>query len=368
MNAIVDHVAFWHGRDVMNRMVVVLLVFGSLSVVAAPSEIVLVNPKQLKAEVLAEQFAGVALVLDDSTVTSGLAEAVDQISRKKMDVYYWIEVARNSGMAEAHPEWMGSIGMHEDWMKRFPEAKQPGKGQVAKAFPWVPIMAKAAFDAHVKRVAGLLERAPKAFRGLILNDLQGPPSSCGCGNLQCRWAVDYQVPATSEQLSPDDAAARFVAAVRKLVAGKDVVPVWTTECEDQDLPAKHRAGKETTGYCGEVGCAIGACPKEFARQWGNLTREHAGPIGLLTLHREFQREDKEWISQSLTYAEKVGGKNVAKSNLWLVVQGKDEKEERAARELAARSGVGATVVARVQIDQSYSPRLVVVKQGAASSL
>jgi hypothetical protein len=367
MNAIVDVLGLWNCRAMMNR-IVLLLFWASLSVAAAPREIVLLNAKQLTSEVLADKFAGVALVVDESTVGNDIAQAVTRISQKKLELYYWIEVGRNPIMAEAHPEWMGSIGMHEDWMKRFPAAKQPGKGQVAKAFPWVPITAKAAFDAHVKRAARLVEGAPKEFRGIILNDLQGPPGSCGCGNLQCRWAVDYHVPATSEQSSADDAAARFVAAVRTLLPGKDVVPVWTTECEDQDLPAKHRAGKETTGYCGDVGCAIGACPKEFARQWGNLTREHAGPIGLLTVHREFQRANTDWISQSLAYAEKIGGKSVARSNLWLVVQGKDEKEERAARELAARSGVGATVVARVQIDQSYSPRLVVVKQGAASSL
>jgi hypothetical protein len=172
--------------------------------------------------------------------------------------------------------------------------------------------------------------------------------------------VDYHVPATAEQLPQDDAAARFIASVRKLVWGKEVIPVWTTECEDQDLPPKHRQGRETTGYCGDVGCAIGLCPKEFAKQWNRVT-EKAGPIALLSLHREFQRTGPEWISQVLSYVETIGANNIARSNLWLVVQGKDEKEERAARELAARSGVGATVIARVQIDQSYSPRLMAVK-------
>src|SRR5436190_834550 len=130
-----------------------------------------------------------------------------------------------------------------------------------------------AFRAHLERVQDLLRKAPTNYEGILLNDLQGPPSSCGCGNLQCRWAVDYHVSATAKQMSPDDAAARFVAEVRRALPEKRVVPVWTTECEDQDLPADRRSDKKSTGYCGTVGCAVGLCPKEFTKQWTALTKE-----------------------------------------------------------------------------------------------
>ena len=47
-------------------------------------------------------------------------------------------------MAEAHPEWMASLGMHDDWQKRFPKPPCQRKGR-AKAFPWVPITYRETF-------------------------------------------------------------------------------------------------------------------------------------------------------------------------------------------------------------------------------
>jgi hypothetical protein len=60
----------------------------------------------------------------------------------------WIEVARNPKLATAHPRWMAALGSHEDWQKNFPKFPEPGVAEVAKAFPWVPISYREAFDAH----------------------------------------------------------------------------------------------------------------------------------------------------------------------------------------------------------------------------
>ena len=114
--------------------------------------------------------------------------------------------------------------MHDDWLARFPSVKKPKKGEVAKAYPWVPIGYAEAYQAHLRRVEELLSKVPDSYRGLLLNDLQGGPASCGCGNLQCRWAIDYGVPATATKEGADDAAARFVSAVQKLTQASKLFP------------------------------------------------------------------------------------------------------------------------------------------------
>jgi hypothetical protein len=240
---------------------------------------------------------------------------------------------------------------------------------VAKAFPWVSINYQEAFVVHLKRVERLLHMAAVDYSGILLNDLQGGPASCGCGNLQCRWATDYQVPATAAKLE-GDAAAKFVSAVQELAKGKQVVPVWTTECDDEDLPAEKRAGEWSTGYSGTVGCAVGRCPKEFTRQWAALADGHQGHIAILALHREFGRVFPEygaatgWVARTADYLDRTLVKNGAqkfpRGRLWIVVQGYNvsRKEEQAAREAAAKTGAAMVLTARARIEQSYQPRIV----------
>jgi|SRR6266542_2359412 len=211
----------------------------------APLEIVLVEAAPATSEMVLqwkrEGFKAVAVVLDEQTGKSAYGQLARRISDAGLDLYCWIEVARNPKLAASHPRWMAALGMHEDWQKNFPNFPEPGIGEVAKAFPWVPIGYREAFEAHLARIEQLLQRAPPGWCGLLLNDLQAGPSSCGCGNLQCRWAIDYSVRPTATKLDGDDVAARFVAEVRKRAGDKAVIPVWTTECAEVDLPPdKHQ--------------------------------------------------------------------------------------------------------------------------------
>jgi hypothetical protein len=236
-----------------------------------------------------ERFKAVAVVLDERTDEAASRELAERISQGGLDLYCWIEVARNLKLATANPRWMAALGMHTDWQKNFPKVPQPKGDEVAKAFPWVPIGYRESFDAHLLRIDQLLQRAPPGWRGLLLNDLQAGPSSCGCGNLQCRWAIDYHVRPTATKMGGDDVAAKFLAEVRKRVGDKTVIPVWTTECESVDLPADKNQGRPGTGRCGTVGCATAACPAEFTRQWSALVSSDDGPIALLALHRALQQ-------------------------------------------------------------------------------
>jgi len=345
----------------------------------APAEIVLVASDAVTPAAVSqwkkERFSGVAVVLNERTTKTACRNVAQRISEGGLEIYWWIEVARNSKMATDHPQWMASLGSQDDWQKRFPKFPEPGVGEVAKAFPWVPIRYTEAFDAHLARIEQLIEqlieRVPANWRALFLNDLQAGPSSCGCGNVLCRWAIDYHVPTTTTQLKGDDVAARFTAEVRKRAGNKAVIPVWTTECEPVDLPANKNQGRPGTGLCGTVGCATGACPVEFTQQWSAMVSGHDGPIGLLALHAALQRTQKKfgggpgWMAEAIAYVDRIvpahGGKPISPNRLWVVVEGSNASEEATARELAAKAGVGAVIVARTAIDQSYEPRMLRTK-------
>jgi len=339
-----------------------------------PTEMVLVEPDSITPKSLdawrAEGFTAVVALLDEAHPADVYRSSASAAHAAGVDLYYWIEVARNSALADAHPRWMASLGMHDDWRKRFPDAAPPKKGEVAKAYPWVPIGYAEAFEAHLQRIKGLLENVPAQYGGLLLNDLQGGPAACGCGNLQCRWAIDYGVSATATSHSVDDAAARFVKKVSELAPGKQIVPIWMTECEELDLPADKARGGITTGLCGSVACAHGTCPKAFRKQWTALVNSHRGPIGLLATQEacgrdaEFYGSPTGWIPAAVNYLDRTpvsaDGQGLPHDRLWLVVQAavKGNAGELASRAEARQLRPHAIVAARVTLDQSYEPRII----------
>jgi hypothetical protein len=335
-----------------------------------PSEAVLISPDDVSPDALSdwkrEGFTSIVLLLDERFGREEYARAVQMIATESFDVYYWIEVGRNPTMAREHPEWVASLGLHDDWRKNFSNIPELGQDEVAKAWPWVPIGYKDAFAAHLSRIKTLVGIIPKRYRGILLNDLQGGPSACGCGNLQCRWALDYGVPGTTETIPGNDAAARFVAEVKKLTPGGVVIPVWTTECERQDMAVgKLPEQKWTTGFCGNVDC-FNNCRDRFAEQWLALHSKHEGPTAILLLHKEFKRNRNEygdsldWMSQGVGYLQQEEIARVKPKALWLVVQGFDvtREEEESARRRAAKLAADLVIVARTRIEQSYEPRLL----------
>lgn len=342
-----------------------------------PLEGVIVAASDVTPEMLASWSqagnSAVVIVLDEQGPAESYARGAEMVRTAKLDLYYWIEIARNAALADAHPRWMASLGLHDDWQERFPGTARPVKDQeVAKAYPWVPIGYREGFDAHVARVAELLKRAAGPYRGLLLNDLQAGPASCGCGNVQCRWALDYGVPATATKLAGNDVAVRFLGEVKKLAPGKDVIPVWTTECEDVDLPKNLRKGAPTTGLCGSVPCAANTCPKVFTQQWSPLVTEGQWPVALLVLQKELERTGSQyamssWVPKAVEYADTIparhGGKLLPHERLWLVVQGHDVSpaEQAAARNAALETRPAAILVALTHLDQSYQPRVIGVK-------
>jgi hypothetical protein len=178
--------------------------------------------------------------------------------------------------------------------------------------------------------------------------------------------VDYDVPSTATRLAGKDTAARFLEGIRKVAIGKEVIPVWTPECEAEDLARDHRLNPGwSTGYCGSVPC-LETCRKRFAEQWASLLATHNGPVGALLLHREFAREPKQyggpaaWVSQATDFLTKSLAPPLPRQRLWVIVQGYDvsSDEANAACRLAAKAGAAAIVIAQARVDQSYEPRIM----------
>ena len=285
--------------------------------------------------------------------------AAKRVRQSNLDLYYWIEIARNPELADAHPEWMASLQGHQEWRRLFKNVSMPKANEVVKVYPCVPILYKEAFQAHLQRVQRLLKDNPEA-KGIFLNDLQGAPSACGCGNLLCRWTTDYGPIRTATPFGPD-AAARFVASVEKLVPKSQVVPVWVTECE------QHDGAKD--GLCAGVGCFKGICWKAYTAQLMPVARQ-SDRLGVLLPFRAFQRDlpiygtKAGWIGHGIksfeTMPPRHKGKAIPASRLVSVLQGWNVADEDITAQIrvAERSGVGGYVVSYLNIDQSWQPRVV----------
>ena len=287
-------------------------------------------------------------------------QAAKSILAGGLELAYWIEIARDPVLADAHPQWMASLQGHQNWRRLHPDFPQvaPDTGAVVKNYPWVPILYREAFDAHLQRVETLLHDKPPPSL-IFLNDLQGAPSACGCGNILCRWTADYG-PIKTATPAGDDAAAQFVTKVRAMAPQSQVIPVWVTECEQHDGTAD--------GACAGVGCFEGICWQAYTRQLMPLAAA-SEKIAVLLPVRELQRElpvfqqPAGWIAHALesfqTMPAKHGGKAVDSRRLIAILQGWDVDDDLVREQIARARGAGVDeyVIARTRIEQGWRPRL-----------
>ena len=249
-------------------------------------------------------------------------------------------------------------GHHDDWRRLFLGAPKAADGEVVKAWPWVPIGYAPAFEAQLARVNKILAGLPEPWDGVFLNDLQAGPSSCGCGNDQCRWALDYGSPLTAAQTPGDDAAARLVAELAANHRDRAVIPVWVTECEMTDLPGV----PGSTGHCGTVVCAKTSCWPRYSRSWNPLLRASSGPLAVALWSGSFGR-DPAWVENGLALFAQPhgGGAAVPRDRVLAVLQGWDtSRPDRAKLVARAQRAAGGSVIALTAIEQSWEPRLVQV--------
>jgi hypothetical protein len=287
-----------------------------------------------------------------------LVAAAKIVREHGLPLYYWIEVGRCPQLADAHPEWMASLQGHDEWRRLFRDAPRPRDDEVVKVYPWVPVLNQEAYDAHLQRVTQQLAGAPNCD-GVLLNDLQGAPSACGCGNTLCRWTTDYG-PIRTATPAPDDAAARFVAAIQQRMPRAAVIPVWVTECEEHDGAAD--------GACAGVGCFRGTCWRVSTRQLMPLAAT-SSRLAVLTPYVALQRDlpvyagEAGWIAQAVksfqTMPPRHKGTAVEAARLITVLQAWDLDDRRVAAQVkqSTASGAGGYIVAYVPIEQGWQPRL-----------
>lgn len=293
--------------------------------------------------------------------------AAQRILKSGLQLYYWIEVGRNPAIAEEHPDWMASLQGHPEWRRFFPNLRRPSDGEVVKNYPWVPVVYSESFNAHLRRVENLLKQQPKPA-GVFLNDLQSAPSACGCGNSFCRWTPDYGPIKTASYLG-DDAAARFVIAVQALRPESQIIPVWTTECEEGDQADR----------CAGVRCYPGTCWWEYTKQLMPLARR-AEQLAVLAPYKAFDRDQPRygptagWVKFAIrSFAEmppKRGGQAIPANRVIAVLQGWDvsDEEVKAQIQRSAEAGSAGYVVALTKIEQSWTPRIVTVPKPASALL
>ncbi len=290
-----------------------------------------------------------------------VAAAAQLVRSQGRRLGYWLEIGRDEALANAHPEWMASLQGHDEWQREH-GAHAVGAGEVVQVWPWVPVAYAEAFAAHRERVRARLAALPPADF-VLLNDLQGPPASCGCGNILCRWATDYTLggrqPVRSATPLGADAAARFVQEVQAMVPASRVIPVWVTECEEADTTAD--------GACHGVGCYHGACWREFDRQWAPL-RAVTPQVALLLPYLAFRRDlprfgaTAGWVGFAIehlrTREHERHGRELPGSSLIAVLEGWNAQADVAAQLAQARAaGVHDVLVARAPIEQSFVPRV-----------
>ncbi len=323
----------------------------------------LMSPAQATSDQLKKNLSdginSVVLYLDDSSSAAENLVAAKRIQKAGLNLFYWIEIARNPTLATAHPEWMASIQIHHEWRRHFPTFPQPSTNQVVKNFPWVPVLYQETFDVHHQRVAALLKKLPAA-KGIFLNDLQGAPTACGCGNQFCRWTTDYGPIKTATRLPPD-AAAKFAAAVGRLMPKAKIIPVWTTECTEHDGPKG--------AACDGVGCFNGACWKEYNAQLIPVAKL-CEQIGVLLPYQDFPGElsrsgpNAQWQKYALNsftaILPKRGGSPIPQNRLIAILQGWDVSPEQRQTQIrqSEETGTAGYILALTKIDQSWEPRLM----------
>lgn len=299
-----------------------------------------------------------AVVLNLSTRDAAPEKAAAaRIQQAGLALYYWIEIGRSPALADAHPEWMASIQTHQEFRKLFPRLPPLQEGEVVKTYPWVPVLYQETFPVHLQRVKELLADKPVP-RGIFLNDLQAAPSACGCGHQLCRWTTDYGKVLTATKL-PADGAAKFVAAVKRLVPQAKVIPVWATECEEPDKDS----------VCNGVGCFNGACWREFTAQLMPVAEE-AETLAALLPYRALQRDLAHygpvagWIKPALnsfsTMPARYQARPVVPGRLIAVLQGWDVTPAQVQAQIARTQEAGAAgyVVSLMPIEQGWEPRVV----------
>jgi len=307
-----------------------------------------------------DQRDTIVLALDEDTDRAGFGTAVQAVRAAGLQAAVWIEVGRDPAAAEAHPDWLNTP-WHPEWLKAFPAWRTP-EGAMPAVMPWISVHTRAVFDYALNRIATLLNRLPgrEVLAALFLNDVQGGPSGCGCGNALCRsWDVS---PGTKVAPSPfthteDYFTVRFVEAVTAAHPDLTIVPVICSECEIGVTIGGLANPDLMTGHCHGITCG-NPCGGVY---YPGLVRALAGQplVGLLSFYRLFGRDRALYGDEAAWCAAIFDGYRQQNPTGAVValVQGWNLPTEfiAAQTEQARRGGASGELIALFPVDQSWWP-------------
>lgn len=311
-----------------------------------------------------------AVVLDLAADGAALTAAIAAARAAGVKVWGWIETARDPAAAAAHPEWMHAP-QHHEWLQAFPDFKAQGGAHPAVVSDWICVNNRAAFDYALARVVSLVQSAPP-LDGLLLNDIQGPPAGCGCGNILCRsWDNSPgEKVAPTPYVTPDvyfsqvfwrACADALAASPERNLSPAQVVPILCGECELGIQMGPAFSPDDALGSCNGIRCGDVCASTYWPGMVRAFARERNGPdrIGLLTPYKLFGRdaslygETAGWVAASLAHYRSID----PSARLTAVIQGwdVDAGEIEAQRIRAAEGGAGGLLVMEEPLDQSYRP-------------
>lgn len=316
-----------------------------------------------KSRLLQIALRGESVVFDLAAEAEALRAACALARALGLPVWGWIEVGRDEAAIREHPEWMHAP-QHHEWLQAFPDWNG---GHPALVAPWLCVNNRAAFDYALARVRALVQQAPP-LDGLFLNDIQGPPAGCGCGNVLCRsWdnSPGDKIAPTPYQ-NPDVFFSQVfwekcALALAETLPISRLIPIICGECEIGVTMGGVESPDAQMGTCRGIACSR-PCALVY---WPGMVRAFSGEVGgplsvgLLTPYKLFGRDvplyggTAAWVGASVAHYREID----PTASVLAVVQGWNVTPDELAAQIEQAATCGATgvLVLEEPLDQSWWP-------------
>lgn len=175
------------------------------------------------------------IVLPLEATRLAVSSAIDRIAKLGLRAWGWISVGRDEEAASLHPEWLHTP-LATVWLDTFPGFPRTPLPRIA---PYLCVNNAEVFSWGVQKVWRLANAYP-GLEGILLADIQGAPSGCGCGSVLCRAFDRSPGPkvAPPAELRPEDCYSRlFLEACRDACPAVLLSPaLWIRDARSKPVP------------------------------------------------------------------------------------------------------------------------------------